>query len=100
VQEIVLEGSIFFLPITNIISWLNLKNKWINSEIPGEPQPQLQSNITQSSLPSSSSSTQTPQINSNEPVTTIQIRLADGTRMVAKFNHTQQVSALYSFVRM
>jgi UBX domain-containing protein 1 len=33
------------------------------------------------------------------PVTSIQVRLGDGTRLVARFNHTHTVADLYSFVQ-
>ena len=41
---------------------------------------------------------QQPQIDPSQPATTIQIRLGDGTRLVAKFNQLANVSELYRFV--
>lgn len=38
-------------------------------------------------------------INEAEPSTSIQIRLADGTRMVAKFNLTQTVADIRRFIK-
>lgn len=38
--------------------------------------------------------------NMNEQLTTIQIRLADGTRMVTKFNPTQTVGDIVRFINM
>ncbi|KAJ8325477.1 protein phosphatase regulator, variant 2 [Batrachochytrium dendrobatidis] len=38
-------------------------------------------------------------IDADMPTTSIQIRLGDGTRMVAKFNHTHTVQDICSFVR-
>nr|KAJ3422973.1 hypothetical protein HK105_005098 [Polyrhizophydium stewartii] len=38
-------------------------------------------------------------VDHNLPSTSIQIRLSDGTRMVAKFNHSHTVADLYNFVR-
>jgi len=35
----------------------------------------------------------------NKPITSLQIRLSDGTRLVARFNHTHTVQDLYQFVR-
>ena len=35
----------------------------------------------------------------SKPTTSIQIRLADGSRMVAKFNHTQTISDIRRFIR-
>jgi len=37
---------------------------------------------------------------SGEPTTNIQFRLADGSRMVAQFNHTHTVQDLYSYVNL
>jgi len=49
---------------------------------------------TSSSTPASSSF----QLDNSQPTTSIQIRLADGTRLVAKFNHTHTVGDLRRFV--
>ncbi|KAF9324346.1 hypothetical protein BGZ91_002997 [Linnemannia elongata] len=38
------------------------------------------------------------QIDESEPVTSIQIRLADGTRMVARFNHTHTINDIRGFI--
>ncbi|KAF9908985.1 hypothetical protein EC991_009167 [Linnemannia zychae] len=38
------------------------------------------------------------QIDETQPVTSIQIRLADGTRMVARFNHTHTVNDIRGFI--
>ncbi len=35
----------------------------------------------------------------SKPITSLQVRLSDGTRLVARFNHTHTVQDLYSFVR-
>jgi UBX domain-containing protein 1 len=39
-------------------------------------------------------------IDESKPVTTIQIRLADGTRLVAKFNHDHTVLDIRSFIEL
>ncbi|XP_041365866.1 NSFL1 cofactor p47-like [Gigantopelta aegis] len=39
-----------------------------------------------------------PDVDSSKPSTSIQIRLADGTRLVAKFNHTHRVSDIRNFI--
>jgi UBX domain-containing protein 1 len=51
-------------------------------------------------FPSSSSVPPTPQIqlDSTQPVTSIQVRLGDGTRLVVKFNHTHTIGDLRQFV--
>ena len=38
------------------------------------------------------------QIDESQPVTSIQIRLADGTRMVARFNHTHTINDIRGFI--
>lgn len=40
----------------------------------------------------------TVDVNPTVPVTTLQIRLGDGTRLVSRFNHTHTVGDVYSFV--
>ena len=37
-------------------------------------------------------------VQSSEPVTTIQIRLADGSRLVATFNHTHTIGDLRKYI--
>ncbi|KXS21845.1 SEP-domain-containing protein, partial [Gonapodya prolifera JEL478] len=39
------------------------------------------------------------QVDETQPITSLQIRLADGTRLVAKFNHNHTVGDLRRFVR-
>ena len=34
-----------------------------------------------------------------QPATTLQLRLHDGTRMTARFNHTHTVGDVYQFIR-
>ncbi|KAJ3336393.1 hypothetical protein HDU93_002918 [Gonapodya sp. JEL0774] len=60
-------------------------------------------------FPSSSSSSPVPvnpisgppvlAVDESQPTTSVQIRLADGTRLVAKFNHTHTIGDLRRFVR-
>lgn len=59
----------------------------------------VSSNINTSS--SSTSQSQEPVIEADEslPITSIQIRLIDGTRFVAKLNHTHTVNDLYNLVK-
>lgn len=40
----------------------------------------------------------TPEIDSSLPLTTIQLRLADGTRLVTQFNLSSTMEDVYSFV--
>jgi len=39
-----------------------------------------------------------PEIDPSQPQTTIQIRLADGTRLVAQFNLSSTMESVYSFL--
>lgn len=64
----------------------------------GSPSPEIMSR--------SSSSTPQPQVprptqlnvDSSQPVTSIQIRLSDGTRLVSKFNHTHTIADIRNFI--
>lgn len=54
------------------------------------------------SFPSSSTSPVAPpqiDVDLSKPVTSIQIRLADGTRMVSKFNHTHTIGDIRNYIR-
>ncbi|KAF8973462.1 hypothetical protein BGZ46_009836 [Entomortierella lignicola] len=58
---------------------------------------------TPGSFPESSSSSAPPpprslEIDESQPVTSIQIRLADGSKMVARFNHTHTVNDIRGFI--
>jgi len=57
--------------------------------------------LAAASAPAAAAPTAAPTIAlvDNEPVTSIQIRLADGTRLVARFNHTHTVGDVRTFVR-
>jgi UBX domain-containing protein 1 len=73
------------------------------SAVPGEPviPPPPQQPAAK---PASTSTTQVdtsevkPDIDPNQPQTTIQLRLADGTRLVTQFNLSSTMESLYSFV--
>ena len=75
----------------------------LGSEVPGEA-------VGVSSSSSSPAPAQVPvatpqpipvlSANSNEPLTTVQIRLADGTRLVTKFNPTQTVADIVHFINL
>ncbi|KAG0171332.1 hypothetical protein DFQ28_009257 [Apophysomyces sp. BC1034] len=54
--------------------------------LPSTPPGAYPSTSSPAALPSA------PQVNENEPTTSLQIRLGDGTRLVAKFNHTHTVA--------
>ena len=49
---------------------------------------------------SSSNSGHSMSIDASLPTTQIQLRLADGTRLVSRFNHTHTITDLYNFVRL
>lgn len=81
----------------------------LGSEIPGEttgfttsspPPPTLPVSTSSATTSSPASSAPAFGANSNEPLTTVQIRLADGTRLVAKFNPTQTVEDIHRFINM
>eukprot|EP00054_Salpingoeca_dolichothecata_P000508 m.16931 g.16931 ORF g.16931 m.16931 type:complete len:372 (+) comp10840_c0_seq1:94-1209(+) len=66
----------------------------------GSPAPPVvSSDISKPTSASTSSSAPPPKIDESQPVTKIQIRLADGTRMVAKFNHTNLVCDIRKFIQ-
>ena len=57
--------------------------------------PQLPSaSIQQESVPEDIK----PEIDSSQPLTNLQIRLLDGTRLTAQFNTTSTISDLYNFI--
>ncbi|KAF9992557.1 hypothetical protein BGZ79_002922, partial [Entomortierella chlamydospora] len=61
------------------------------------------SSSTPGSFPGSSSSAPPPpprsfEVDGSQPVTSIQIRMADGTRMVGRFNHTHTVNDIRGFI--
>ncbi|CAH3031522.1 unnamed protein product [Pocillopora meandrina] len=69
----------------------------------GSPAPDVKSShSTEQRASQSSSSTPQPMATSpldqSQPVTSIQIRLADGTRMVSKFNHSHTVGDIRKFI--
>lgn len=43
---------------------------------------------------------QSVEVDNNQPVTSMQIRLGDGTRMVTRFNHSHTVGDLRNVVRL
>ena len=55
---------------------------------------------TSAPVPSASSPPPSMSVDSSQPTTQIQFRLADGTRLVSRFNHSHTLNDLYSFVRM
>jgi len=53
---------------------------------------------TSSAPPPSSQTPMQIKIDESQPVTTLQIRLHDGTRLVAKFNHTHRVQDIRNYI--
>lgn len=49
--------------------------------------------------PASSSSTPWAGVDESQPATSIQLRLADGSRMVARFNLTHTVASIREFIK-
>lgn len=70
-----------------------------SSAIPGEPIVPAAPSLAPAAAPVDSNFAQpTPEINPSLPQTTIQLRLADGTRLVTQFNLISTMNDLYSFV--
>ena len=70
----------------------------------GSPTPNVASGTPTTPVPASLPPTTNPtsvafQVDESKPLTTIQIRLADGTRLVSKFNHDSTVGDLRNVVR-
>lgn len=59
------------------------------------PEPVVQSD---SSSPESAAVSSPIEINESKPTVSLQIRLGDGTRLVARFNTTHTIGDIYSFV--
>lgn len=69
----------------------------------GSPTPAVITSSTPGTYPSTSSSEPAPrarelEIDESLPITSIQIRLGDGTRMLARFNHTHTVGDIRNFI--
>ncbi|GAB5591692.1 protein phosphatase regulator [Umbelopsis nana] len=64
----------------------------------GSPSPEVMSRTSSpASQPQAPRPTQL-NIDSSQPVTSVQIRLSDGTRLVAKFNHTHTIADIRNFI--
>ncbi|KAI8061144.1 hypothetical protein BC940DRAFT_310413 [Gongronella butleri] len=64
----------------------------LGSPMPASPAP------ASSSQSSTATPANAPQIDDAQPITTLQIRLADGTRLVGKFNHTHTVGDVRAYI--
>jgi len=70
----------------------------------GSPTPAVITSSTPGAYPSTSSSSEPAprarelEIDESLPITSIQIRLGDGTRMLARFNHTHTVGDIRNFI--
>jgi len=69
----------------------------------GSPSPNIVSSVPQTTAPAADAVSSGPissfKVDESKPVTTIQIRLADGTRLVSKFNHDSTVGDIRNVVR-
>jgi len=84
----------FPTPLSSPLSHVTFTNP---SAIPGIPQqPPPPSAPTKPSVPSNDITT--PPIDPTQPQTTLQLRLADGTRLVTQFNLSSTMDDVYSFV--
>lgn len=70
----------------------------------GAPTPGFESNVGASSSTAPAASApaapppQTIDVDNDQPTTSLQIRLGDGTRLVSRFNHTHTIANVYAFV--
>jgi UBX domain-containing protein 1 len=64
----------------------------------GSPSPEVMSRTSSSaSQPKAPKSTHL-EVDTTQPVTSLQIRMADGTKLVAKFNHTHTIADVRNFI--
>ncbi|XP_050407447.1 NSFL1 cofactor p47 [Patella vulgata] len=64
----------------------------------GSPVPNVVSNAPSTSSASSASKPVSVSVDESQPTTNLQIRLADGTRLVSKFNHSHKVSDIRGYI--
>ncbi|KAL1922539.1 uncharacterized protein VTP21DRAFT_10078 [Calcarisporiella thermophila] len=64
----------------------------------GSPSPTIVTRTTPSSSSTQSSTTSSIQIDQSQPITSLQIRFADGSKVVAKFNHTHTIRDVRQFI--
>jgi len=64
----------------------------------GSPAPQVKFSRSTEHQAAQADSKPTTPLDESQPVTSIQIRLADGTRMVSKFNHSHTVGDVRRFI--
>ncbi len=70
----------------------------LGSPVPGAPSSAYAPPPSSASAPIGTSSTPTVEVNESEPTLTLQLRLADGTRLPSRFNTTHTIGDVYSFV--
>ncbi|ESO87712.1 hypothetical protein LOTGIDRAFT_219898 [Lottia gigantea] len=63
----------------------------------GSPTPKVVSNAPSTSGASAAGATSVT-VDDSQPTTSLQIRLADGSRLIAKFNHSHKVSDIRSYI--
>ncbi|KAG1053571.1 hypothetical protein G6F48_011067 [Rhizopus delemar] len=64
----------------------------------GSPAPIIEPSPTPGAFPSSSSQNSAPTVDESQPVTSIQIRLGDGSRLIAKLNHTHTIGDIRQYI--
>ncbi|KAJ3372361.1 hypothetical protein HDU91_003789 [Kappamyces sp. JEL0680] len=73
----------------------------LGSVVPGESASPMPGSFPAAAAPSSAPATAAAvTVDASQPVTSIQVRLGDGTRLVAKFNHSHTVGDLRRFVAL
>lgn len=64
----------------------------------GSPSAYVAPSTTPGAFPSASSSAAAPTVDESQPTTNIQVRLGDGSKLIAKLNHTHTIGDLRQFI--
>ncbi|KAI8092500.1 uncharacterized protein BX664DRAFT_88744 [Halteromyces radiatus] len=64
----------------------------------GSPAPSSPSISSNTTAPAAATTAAAPEIDANLPITSVQIRLGDGSRLVAKFNHTHTIGDIRRYI--
>lgn len=85
-----------YTPPKNVLKTFSGAGQRLGGVVPGES---FRPTASQSSSASTANSTTVVAVSDDKPVTSIQMRLADGTRLVSRFNTTHTVGDLRRFVQ-
>ncbi|KAG2189069.1 hypothetical protein INT44_004211 [Umbelopsis vinacea] len=64
----------------------------------GSPSPEVMSRTSSSPSQAKAPKSTQMEVDTTQPVTSLQIRMADGTKLVAKFNHTHTIADVRNFI--